>query len=121
MAKSSLESQIQAFRKKFNSAAASRKKQIMALRVKAADAALHWVMSHKSRVNQFKDAVEGTPVAGAVDKLIHLLEVEAKPAKKAAPQKAAKKATKKTATKAAKKPARRAAKRAAPAATPPSA
>jgi hypothetical protein len=58
MAKQAFESQLKAFRKKLDSAAASRKKQIGALRSKAAEAALNWVMSHEDRVNQFKSAVK---------------------------------------------------------------
>ncbi len=96
----SFDAQIQAFRKKLNSVTASRKKQVAALRTKAADAALHWVMSHQSRVTAFKGAVKGTPVASAVDKLIDILKTEAKPAKPAAAKKAVKKAVKKAASKA---------------------
>ncbi|MFA5940400.1 MAG: hypothetical protein WC809_13670 [Sinimarinibacterium sp.] len=109
MANTTIDTQIQALRKKFDTAAASRKKQILALRAKAADAALHWVMSHESRVDQFKSAVKGTPVAGAVDKLIDLIKAEAKPAKTAA-KKGVKKAAKKVARKATKKAARKPAK-----------
>lgn len=101
MANTAFEAQLQAFRKKFNTAADSRKKQIDALRAKAADAALSWVMAHEARVNQFKGAVKGTPVAGAVDKLLDLLKSEAKPARKAPAKKsrpAAKKAAGKTAS-----------------------
>lgn len=113
MTASSLESQLQTFRKKIDSAARSRKKQVVALRAKAAEAALSWVMSHESRVEQFRSAVAGTPVAGALDKLLDLLKAEAHPAaparkkavKKAAAKKVAKKATKKVAKKAAKKAA----------------
>jgi len=128
MASTTFESQIQTFRKKVNTAAASRKKQILALRAKAADAALHWVMSHQSRVDQFKSAVKGTPFAGTVDKLLQLLKTEAKPAKKGASKKgAAKKAgARKSGGKAArkapaKKAARKAAKKAAPPPAPPAA
>ena len=111
MATQSLDKQLDVFRKKLNSAAASRKKQVMALRTKAAEAALNWVMSHEDRVNQFKSAVKGTPVAAALDKLLDLLKTEAKPtkaparktAKKAPAKKAAKKASKKTVKKTAKK------------------
>lgn len=111
MTSKSFESQIQTFRKKLNSATASRKKQIATLRVKAADAALHWVMSHQSRVNQFKSTVKGTPVASAVDKLIELLKAEARPAGKSGARKPAKKAVKKAPTRkaAARKPAKKAA------------
>ncbi|MES0873838.1 hypothetical protein [Sinimarinibacterium thermocellulolyticum] len=108
MATQGFESQLKAFRKKLDSVAASRKKQIAALRAKAAEAALNWVMSHEDRVNQFKRAVKGTPVAGAVDKLLDLLKSEAqpnKPAKKAAKKAPAKKATKRAAKKAPSKTA----------------
>lgn len=117
MADNPIEVQVQAIRKKLTSAASTRKTQMKQLRAKAADAALNWVMSHQSRVDQFKGAVKGTPVAGIVDKLIALLQSEAgagkkksaarKPAKKAARKAPAKKAVKK----AAKKPAKKAAKR----------
>lgn len=80
MTKTAIDAQLRAFRDKLRDVAGSRKQQIDALRAKAADAALHWVMAHESRVNQFKDAVKGTPFAGAVDKLITLLETEAAPA-----------------------------------------
>ncbi|MEQ1437974.1 hypothetical protein AAG565_01305 [Fontimonas sp. SYSU GA230001] len=107
MASKTIDTQIKALRKKLDSAAASRRKQILALRAKAADAALQWVMSHESRVNQFKGAVKGTPVAAAVDKLIDLLKAEARPARKA-PAKAARKTAKKAVRKAAKKAPRKA-------------
>jgi hypothetical protein len=126
MASTTFESQIQAFRKKVNTAATSRKKQILALRAKAADAALHWVMAHQSRVDQFKSAVKGTPFAGTVDKLLQLLKTEAKPAKKSASKKGAakragaRKSARKTAKKApAKRAARKAAKKTAATPTPP--
>lgn len=109
MAKQAFESQLKAFRKKLDSAAASRKKQIGVLRTKAAEAALNWVMSHEDRVNQFKSAVKGTPVAAAVDKLLDLLKSEAK-TPKAPARKPAKKAAKKAP---AKKPAKKAARKAA--------
>ena len=117
MARQSFESQIKVFRKKLDSAAVSRKKQVVALRSKAAEAALNWVMSHEDRVNQFKSAVKGTPVATAVDKLLELLKSEAKPAKATAKKKAsvrktakqapAGKATKKTVRKTARKVAKK--------------
>jgi hypothetical protein len=116
MADNPIEVQVQAIRKKLTSAASTRKTQIMKLRAKAADAALNWVMSHQSRVDQFKGAVKGTPMAGVVDKLLAMLKSEAStPKKKAAAKKkpAAKKAAKKAPAKkaAAKKPAKKAAKR----------
>lgn len=115
MAKQSFDSQLKVFRKKLDSATASRKKQVVALRTKAAEAALNWVMSHEDRVNQFKSAVKGTPVAGAVDKLLDLLESEAKPAKAPARKSAKKKAPAKKAAakKATKKAARTSARKAA--------
>ncbi|MEW6167054.1 MAG: hypothetical protein AB1651_05100 [Pseudomonadota bacterium] len=122
MDSTTFESQIQSFRKKVDAAAASRKKQILALRTKAADAALHWVMAHRSRVNQFKSAVQGTPFAHTFDKLLQLLETEAKPAKKSASKKAAAKGSgaRKSASKVAKKaPAKKAARKAAKKTVPP--
>lgn len=110
MANTSFDAQLRAFRKKFNSAADSRKKQIDALRTKAAEAALSWVMAHEARVNQFKGAVKGTPVAAAVDKLIDLLKSEAKPARKA-PAKTSRPAAKKAAKKAPAKAARKASRK----------
>jgi DNA-binding protein HU-beta len=110
--RSKLESQIQSVQKRLNAAAASRKKQIAALRAKAADAALHWVMSHQSRISAFRSSFKGTPVEKAFDKLLGVLKSEAgagkkKPAKKAAKRKpAAKKTVKKAAKKSsARKPA----------------
>lgn len=117
MADNPIEVQVQAIRKKLTSAASTRKTQVKKLRAKAADAALNWVMSHQSRVDQFKGAVKGTPVAGIVEKLLALLQSEAgvgkkKPAAKKAAKKATKKApAKKAAKKAVKKPAKKAAKR----------
>lgn len=112
MANQAFEPQLKALRKKLHSATASRKKQVVALRAKAAEAALNWVISHEDRVNQFKSAVKGTPVAGAVDKLLALLKSEAKPvkasSKKAVKRKApAKKTAKKSTKKATKKTARK--------------
>ncbi len=104
------DAQFQAFVKKLNTAAKSGKKQVSSLRSKAADAALHWVMSHDSRVKAFKSSVKGTPVETAVDKLLTLLEQEAKPAKKAPAKKAA--AKKAPAKKAAKKAVKKATKKA---------
>lgn len=129
-ASKSIEDQIKIFRKKLNTVASSKKKQATVLKEKAADAALHWVMSHDSRIKSFKSAVAGTPVAGAFDKLLDLLKAEATPPKKAAtPKPAAKKApVKKAAAKkaapkkvAAKKAAKKATKKAAKKAAPPAA
>lgn len=113
MANTSFDAQLQAFRKKFNTAADSRKKQIDALRAKAAEAALSWVMAHEARVNQFKGAVKGTPVAAAVDKLIDMLKSEAKPARKATTTKARTAAKKTSRTSASRKAPKRAARKAA--------
>lgn len=106
-----LESQIKNVRKRLTAQTNKSKKQIAALRAKAADAALNWVISHEDRVNAFRSSVKGTPVAKAVDKLIAVLKsnsskpaarrkpaAKKKVAKKAAPKKAAaKKAVKKAA------------------------
>ncbi len=109
-----LESQIKNVRKRLTAQTTKSKKQIAALRAKAADAALNWVIAHKDRVNAFRSSVKGTPVATAVDKLIDVLKSNSsksvairKPAvkKKAAPKK--KVAAKKPAKKAVKKAARR--------------
>lgn len=111
MSDNPIEVQVQAIKKKLTSAATSRKAQVLKLRAKAADAALNWVMSHQSRVDQFKGAVKGTPVAAVLDKLLALLQSEAGAGKKKAPARkktAAKKAAKKApAKKAAKKAAKR--------------
>jgi hypothetical protein len=113
-----LESKIKNVRMRLTAQTNKSKKQVAALRAKAADAALHWVISHKDRVNAFRSSVKGTPVAKAVDMLIDVLRKNSskssarrKPAakKKAAPKKkvAAKKVTKKAVKKVAKKAARR--------------
>lgn len=110
-----LESQIKNARKRLT---VQTKKQIDALRTKAASAALHWVISHEDRVNAFRSSVKGTPVEKALDTLIEILKSNSgrpaarrKPAakKKAAPKKkaAAKKVAKKAVKKVAKKAARR--------------
>jgi hypothetical protein len=108
-----LESQIKNVRMRLNAQTNKSKKQVAALRAKAADAALNWVISHKDRVNAFRSSVKGTPVAKAVDMLIDVLKKNSskpaarrKPAakKKAAPKKsAAKKAVKKVTRKAARR------------------
>ena len=123
MAASKLKSPLKTIRTKIDSATQRRKKQVADLRSKAAEAALNWVMAHESRIQQFRDAVAKTPVAGTVDKLIEMIKTEAeappKKAKAAAvkpaakPAAAAKKATvKKAAAKKAsakKAPAKKAA------------
>lgn len=94
------------------------KKQIAALRAKAAGAALQWVISHEDRVSAFRSSIKGTPVEKALDALIDILKSNSprsaarrKPAakkkaavkKKAAAKKVAKKAVKKVAKKAARR------------------
>lgn len=93
-----LQSQLKKVQKRLTSQTSKGKKQVHALRVKAAHAALHWVMSHQDRVNQFRSSVKGTPVAKALDALLAMLKKEGAPKKKAAAKKrpAAKKAVKKT-------------------------
>lgn len=109
-----LESQLQNVRKRISAQTNKSKKQIAALRAKAADAALNWVISHEDRIDAFRSSLKGTPVAKAVDKLIDVLKSNSskpaarrKPAakKKAAPKKkvAAKKAAKKVVKKAARR------------------
>ena len=87
------ESQIKKVQKRVSAETAKRKKQLIAFRVKAADAALHWVLSHEDRVNAFRSSVKGTPVAKALDVLIEKIKGSAK--KPAARKPAAKKAAKK--------------------------
>lgn len=105
-----LESQLKKVRIRITAQTTKSKKQIAALRAKAADAALHWVISHKDRVNAFKASVKGTPVAKAVDVLIDVLKSNSsKPAARRKPAAKKKAATKKkvVAKKAVKKAARR--------------
>ncbi|WP_202922384.1 hypothetical protein [Sinimarinibacterium sp. NLF-5-8] len=84
MAASKLKSPLKTIRTKIDSATQRRKKQVADLRSKAAEAALNWVMAHESRIQQFRDAVAKTPVAGTVDKLIEMIKTEAEaPPKKA--------------------------------------
>lgn len=96
-ARTKLESQLQNVKKRVSAGATKGKKQIVALRAKAADAALHWVMSHEDRVNAFRSSVKGTPVSKAVESLLTLIKHEAHAKAKPA-------ATRKV-TAAAKKPA----------------
>ena len=49
------------------------------LRYMTADSALYWVLSHRSRVAQFRRAVKGTPVEQALDQLLHRIRNEATP------------------------------------------
>ncbi|MGH8460042.1 MAG: hypothetical protein ACRESS_00400 [Stenotrophobium sp.] len=86
------ESQLQKVQKRVSAETAKRKKQIASLRAKAAEAALHWVMSHEDRVNAFRSSVKGTPVAKALDSLIDKLKsssgaMKKKPARKSAAKK----------------------------------
>lgn len=94
---SKLQSQLKKVQKSLTSRTAKGKKQIAALRAKAAHAALQWVMSHQDRVNQFRSSVKGTPVAKALDALLDMLKKQdttkrAPAKKKPAAKKAAKKA-----------------------------
>ena len=94
----SLQAQIKKVQKRLTGEANKGKKQVNALRAKAADAALKWVMSHQDRVNQFRSSVKGTPVAKALDALLDLLRKQGTPKKAPAKKKpAAKKAVKKAA------------------------
>lgn len=65
------------FRKELLTATARQRRQIRAFRGTAAEAALHWVLAHQSRVKAFRSAVKGTPVAGAMDRLLKLIKSEA--------------------------------------------
>lgn len=100
-----IETGIKEVQKRVNAETAKRKKQIAALRARAAEAALHWVIAHEDRVDAFRSSVKGTPVAKALDALLDLLKKNsAKPAaKKAAAKRPA--AKKKPAAK--KAPAKR--------------
>lgn len=99
--RSQIETQIKKVQKRVSAETARRKKQVTALRARAAEAALHWVIAHEDRVNAFRASVKGTPVANALDALLDLLKKNSgKPAAKAkrpAPKKKA--ATKKPAAK----------------------
>lgn len=99
--RSQIESQIKQVTKRVNAETAKRRKQVLALRAKAADAALKWVMSHQGQLDAFRASVKGTPVAKALDVLLAALKGAAgkKPAKKTAKKKAVKKAAKKVARK----------------------
>jgi DNA-binding protein H-NS len=96
---SKLQSQFKKVKKSLTSQTTKGKKQVDALRAKAAHAALQWVISHQDRVNQFRASVKGTPVAKALDALLALLKKQGTPKKKAPAKKkpAAKKAVKKAA------------------------
>lgn len=75
------------------------------LRQKAADAALHWVMSHQDRVAAFRRSVKGTPLEKAVSGLLDLIKSEAKGVAKAKP--AARRGKPRPKAPARKRPARR--------------
>lgn len=97
---SKFQSQLKKVQKSLTSRTAKGKKQVSALRAKAADAALKWVMSHQARINQFRSSVKGTPVAKALDALLDLLKKQGTPKrapakKRPAARKAAKKARRK--------------------------
>lgn len=93
---SKLQSQLKQVQKRLTSQTTKGKKQVDALRAKAAHAALQWVMSHQDRVNQFRSSVKGTPVAKALDALLDMIKKQGAPKKAAAKKRpAAKKAAKK--------------------------
>lgn len=100
-----IESQINQVKKRVNAEKAKRTKQVIALRAKAAEAALHWVMSHEDRVNAFRSSVNGTPVAKVLDALLAALRGAA--GSKAKPKSKAKSAAKKKAPAKKAKPAAR--------------
>ena len=107
-----IETGIKKVQKRVSAETARRKKQVNALRARAAEAALHWVIAHEDRVNSFRASVKGTPVAKALDALLDLLKKSsATPAKKSAGKRPA--AKKKMAAK--KTPAKKAAAKKAPA------
>jgi hypothetical protein len=80
--RSALQDQIHKVEKRLKSIASQRTKQVKALRARAADAALHWIMANQGRVNAFRSSVKGTPVAKALDALLKLLRSEARTGKK---------------------------------------
>lgn len=93
-----IESRIKTVQKRVSAETARRKKQIAALRARAAEAALHWVIAHEDRVNAFRSSVKGTPVAKALDVLLDVLKKNTgKPAAKKAAKRPAKKAAAKKA------------------------
>ena len=49
------------------------------LRHMTADSALYWVLSHRTRVAQFRRTVKGTRVEKALDQLLHRIRNEATP------------------------------------------
>ena len=49
------------------------------LRHMTADSALYWVLSHRTRVAQFRRTVKGTRVEKALDLLLHRIRSEATP------------------------------------------
>jgi hypothetical protein len=53
------------------------RKAVAELRHMTADSALHWVLSHKSRVAQFRRAVKGTRAQRPLDRLLALIREEA--------------------------------------------
>lgn len=55
------------------------KRAVAELRHMTADTALHWVMSHKGRVAQFRRTLKGTGAARPFDKLLALMRTEATP------------------------------------------
>jgi hypothetical protein len=53
------------------------RRAVKELRHAAADSALHWILSHKGRVAQFRRAVKGTRAAKAVDTLLQQIREDA--------------------------------------------
>ena len=63
------------------------RRAITELRHMTADSALYWVLSHQSRVAQFRRAVRGTRAAKPFDQLLTLIREEATALKRATPRK----------------------------------
>jgi hypothetical protein len=49
------------------------------LRQMTADSALHWILSHRTRVAQFRRAIKGTSAAKAFDQLLQRIRTQATP------------------------------------------
>lgn len=62
------------------------RKAVTELRHMTADSALYWVLSHKSRVAQFRRAVKGTRAARPFDKLLTLIREESTTLARPAPR-----------------------------------
>ena len=63
------------------------RKAVTELRHMTADSALHWVLSHRRRVAEFRRAVQGTRAARPFDKLLKLVREEATTLPRPAPRK----------------------------------